>query len=38
MVEWYAEVDAYGMGEPNISAGLVNDTNAAVAESIKNKS
>ncbi len=38
MVELYAEVDAYGMGEPNISAGLVNDTNAAVAESIKNKS
>jgi hypothetical protein len=38
MVEWYAEVDAYGMREPNISAGLVNDTNAAVAESIKNKS
>ena len=38
MAEWYAEVDAYGMREPNISAGLVNDTNAAVAESIKNKS
>jgi hypothetical protein len=38
MVEWYAEVDAYGMREPNISAGLVNDTNAAVAESIRNKS
>ena len=38
MVEWYAEVDAYGMGEPSLSAGLINDTNAAVAESIKNKS
>jgi hypothetical protein len=37
-LEWYAEVDAYGMREPNISAGLVNDTNAAVAESIRNKS
>ena len=36
MVEGYAEVDAFGMKEPNISAGLVNDTNKAVSEGTKN--
>lgn len=28
--EWYAEADQYGLGEPNITAGMINDTRAAI--------
>jgi hypothetical protein len=28
--EWYAEADQYGFGEPNITAGMINDTRAAI--------
>ena len=28
--EWYAEADQYGFGEPNITAGMINDTRDAI--------
>lgn len=28
--EWYSEADQYGFGEPNITAGMINDARAAI--------
>jgi hypothetical protein len=35
--EWYAEADQYGFGEPNITAGMINDTRAAIDAAMKEK-